>query len=61
MYMLGWGGAVTDAETTLTPVLRNRGEKGVGFYNYGRVEERQVRRAGRAVERRGRPEEARGS
>ena len=23
MYMLGWGGAVTDAETTLTPVLRN--------------------------------------
>jgi peptide/nickel transport system substrate-binding protein len=35
MYMLGWGGAVTDAETTLTPVLRNRGEKGVGFYNYG--------------------------
>ncbi len=35
MYMLGWGGAITDAETTLTPVLRNRGEKGVGFYNYG--------------------------
>lgn len=35
MYMLGWGGAVTDAETTLTPVLRNRGEKGVGAYNYG--------------------------
>ena len=23
MYMLGWGGAVTDAETTLTPVMRN--------------------------------------
>jgi peptide/nickel transport system substrate-binding protein len=37
MYMLGWGGAVTDAETTLTPVLRNRGEKGVGLYNYGRA------------------------
>ncbi len=35
MYMLGWGGAVTDAETTMTPVLRNRGEKGVGYYNYG--------------------------
>ena len=36
MYMLGWGGAVTDAETTLTPVMRNNlGEKGVGFYNYG--------------------------
>ena len=37
MYMLGWGGAVTDAETTMTPVLRNPGEKGVGLYNYGRV------------------------
>jgi len=37
MYMLGWGGAVTDAETTMTPVLRNQGEKGVGLYNYGRV------------------------
>lgn len=36
MYMLGWGGAVTDAETTLTPVMRNLGEKGVGLYNYGR-------------------------
>jgi peptide/nickel transport system substrate-binding protein len=36
MYMLGWGGAVTDAETTLTPVMRNSGDKGVGFYNYGR-------------------------
>ena len=35
MYMLGWGGAVTDAETTMTPVLRNRGDKGVGYYNYG--------------------------
>jgi len=36
MYMLGWGGAVTDAEPTLTPVLRNNlGEKGIGFYNYG--------------------------
>ncbi|MEP7058821.1 MAG: ABC transporter substrate-binding protein [Caldimonas sp.] len=35
MYMLGWGGAITDAETVLTPVMRNVGEKGVGFYNYG--------------------------
>lgn len=36
MYMLGWGGSVTDAETTLTPVMRNNtGAKGVGFYNYG--------------------------
>ena len=36
MYMLGWGGSVTDAETTFTPVMRNLGEKGVGSYNYGR-------------------------
>ncbi len=37
LYMLGWGGAVTDAETTFTPVLRSYGDKGVGLYNYGRV------------------------
>ena len=37
MYMLGWGGAVTDAETTLTPVMRSVGEKGLGLYNYVRV------------------------
>ncbi len=37
MYMLGWGGAVTDAETTLTPVLRNlQPSGGIGSYNYGR-------------------------
>jgi peptide/nickel transport system substrate-binding protein len=36
MYMLGWGGSITDAETTFTPVMRNVGEKGVGSYNYGR-------------------------
>ena len=36
MYMLGWGGASTDAEQVLTPVMRNNlGDKGVGFYNYG--------------------------
>jgi peptide/nickel transport system substrate-binding protein len=36
MYMLGWGGSITDAETVLTPVMRNNlGEKGIGFYNYG--------------------------
>ena len=37
LYMLGWGGSVTDAETTLTPVLRALGDKGVGLYNYGRT------------------------
>ena len=35
LYMLGWGGAITDAETTLTPVLRNRQTGGIGDYNYG--------------------------
>jgi peptide/nickel transport system substrate-binding protein len=35
LYMYGWGGSVTDAETTLTPLYRNRGDKGVGDYNYG--------------------------
>ena len=39
MYMLGWGGAITDAETTITPVLRNAGDKGVGFYNYGKAKD----------------------
>lgn len=37
LYMLGWGGAITDAETTFTPVLRNRGEKGQGYWNFGGV------------------------
>ena len=36
MYLLGWGGAVTDAETTLTPLMRSPGAKGEGLYNYGR-------------------------
>lgn len=37
MYLLGWGGAITDAETTLTPLLRTRGEGGVGAWNFGQV------------------------
>jgi peptide/nickel transport system substrate-binding protein len=36
-YMLGWGGAITDAQTTLSPVLRSPDEKtGNGSFNYGR-------------------------
>jgi peptide/nickel transport system substrate-binding protein len=35
--MLGWGGAITDAQTTLSPVLRSLDEKtGNGSFNYGR-------------------------
>ena len=36
-YMLGWGGAVTDAQTTLDPVLRTFDKaSGKGGFNYGR-------------------------
>ena len=35
MFMLGWGGATTDMEVTLTPVPRNCGEDGVGYFNWG--------------------------
>jgi peptide/nickel transport system substrate-binding protein len=37
LYLLGWGGAVTDAETTLTPVMRFPAPGGTGLYNWGRV------------------------
>jgi peptide/nickel transport system substrate-binding protein len=37
LFLYGWGGSVTDAETTMTPLMRIRGEKGVGLYNYGNV------------------------
>ncbi|MFN3303268.1 MAG: ABC transporter substrate-binding protein [Roseateles sp.] len=37
LFMYGWGGSITDAETILTPLYRNRGDKGVGYYNYGNV------------------------
>jgi peptide/nickel transport system substrate-binding protein len=35
MYLLGWGGATTDAEIIFTPVMRSRGEGGVGVWNFG--------------------------
>jgi len=35
LYMWGWGGAITDAETSFTPLYRNRGSNGVGEYNRG--------------------------
>ena len=37
LYLLGWGGAVTDAETTITPVMRYPTDSGVGIFNSGRV------------------------
>jgi peptide/nickel transport system substrate-binding protein len=36
LYMYGWGGAITDAETIMTPVWRNQGPGGMGLNNYGR-------------------------
>jgi peptide/nickel transport system substrate-binding protein len=37
MYMLGWGGAITDAQTTLDPVLAGpNSTTQKGGYNYGR-------------------------
>jgi len=36
MYMLGWGGASTDAEGTLTPIYRTR-DGVMGQFNYGQV------------------------
>ena len=35
MYMLGWGGATTDAIFTLQPVLHSRNDKGDGDFNWG--------------------------
>ncbi len=35
MYLLGWGGATTDAIFTLKPVLHSRNDQGAGEYNWG--------------------------
>jgi len=35
LFLYGWGGSLTDAESILTPVFRSRGEQGVGTYNFG--------------------------
>ncbi len=35
LYLLGWGGSITDAESIFTPIYRNRGENGIGSFNYG--------------------------
>ena len=41
LYMLGWGGSITDAETMITPVLRSRGEGGIGSWNFGGAKDAQ--------------------
>jgi peptide/nickel transport system substrate-binding protein len=35
LYLLGWGGSITDAESIFTPIYRNRGANGIGSFNYG--------------------------
>jgi peptide/nickel transport system substrate-binding protein len=36
-YMYGWGGAITDAQTTMDPIMHSRNEATQkGFYNHGR-------------------------
>jgi peptide/nickel transport system substrate-binding protein len=39
MYMLGWGGSITEPDTIFTPVWRNRGPNGIGFFNYRNFED----------------------
>jgi peptide/nickel transport system substrate-binding protein len=39
MYLLGWGGATTDAIFTLQPVLHSRTATGEGTYNWGQVQD----------------------
>ncbi len=39
MYLLGWGGATTDAMFTLQPVLHSRTSEGDGIYNWGQVKD----------------------
>ena len=55
-YMLGWGGATTDAIFTLQPVLHSRNDKGDGDYNWGNYKDAEVRRADRRRQGRHRPE-----
>lgn len=37
MYLLGWGGSITDAETTLSPIYHSRTPEGLGSWNFGQV------------------------
>jgi peptide/nickel transport system substrate-binding protein len=55
LYMLGWGGAITDAETALTPVLRSRAGGGVGDYNYGNYKNEKLDQAAIAASKEGDP------
>ncbi len=57
---MGWGGAITDAETILTPVYRSDDKpSGAGYYNYGRSRNPEVRSTRGRVLDRGRSRQAR--
>lgn len=42
LFLLGWGGASTDPQTTLDPVWHTHDGKGRGDYNYGRFSDVQL-------------------
>lgn len=41
MYLLGWGGSITDAETFITPILRSRSDT-TGSWNFGGVKDEKI-------------------
>ena len=47
MYMLGWGGAITDAQTTLSPVLRTKDDKRQWLLQLRALRQPEARRADR--------------
>ena len=55
-YLFGWGGSITDPETTFTPIYRNRGEKGVGEYNRGNFKDDELDTLAAASSREADPE-----
>lgn len=50
-YLLGWGGAITDAQTTLTPLYHSPSPDGAGAWNFGGVRHPAVDAAVRAAAR----------
>ena len=47
MYMLGWGGSITDAEPSITPLMKTAdASKGQGAFNYGRVSNPKIDQTG---------------
>lgn len=49
LYLMGWGGASTDAQTTLDTLLHSQDGAGRGDYNYGRIADPELDRLIRAA------------